>query len=140
MGTDGGADCYARSVPGAPGVGGLGPEGTLRRWWARRRIVAVFERPAAAEVRALPIRRTGRGIWVATPIRVIEEAAGVLSAAGLLGGEAPTRAARTATVGSGAVAAASAAQRRAKDRMESEMRQAAGGLPLPGLGNILGGP
>ncbi|WP_428103798.1 YbaB/EbfC family nucleoid-associated protein [Candidatus Palauibacter sp.] len=38
------------------------------------------------------------------------------------------------------VAAASAAQRRAKDRMESEMRQAAGGLPLPGLGNILGGP
>ena len=32
------------------------------------------------------------------------------------------------------VAAASAAQRRAKDRMESEMRQAAGGLPLPGLG------
>lgn len=38
------------------------------------------------------------------------------------------------------VAAASAAQRRAKDRMESEMRQAAGGMPLPGLGNILGGP
>ena len=38
------------------------------------------------------------------------------------------------------VAAASAAQRRAKDRMDSEMRQAAGGLPLPGLGNILGGP
>lgn len=38
------------------------------------------------------------------------------------------------------VAAASAAQRRAKDRMESEMRHAAGGLPLPGLGNILGGP
>ena len=38
------------------------------------------------------------------------------------------------------VAAASAAQRRAKDRMEGEMRQATGGLPLPGLGNILGGP
>ena len=38
------------------------------------------------------------------------------------------------------VAAASAAQQRAKDRMESEMRQAAGGLPLPGLGNFLGGP
>ncbi|WP_419856837.1 YbaB/EbfC family nucleoid-associated protein [Candidatus Palauibacter irciniicola] len=38
------------------------------------------------------------------------------------------------------VAAASAAQRRAKDRMESEMRQAAGGLPLPGLGNFLGRP
>ncbi|MDE2878800.1 YbaB/EbfC family nucleoid-associated protein [Candidatus Palauibacter soopunensis] len=38
------------------------------------------------------------------------------------------------------VAAASAAQRRAKDRMESEMRQAAGGLPLPGIGNFLGRP
>ncbi|MCY3600458.1 MAG: YbaB/EbfC family nucleoid-associated protein [Gemmatimonadetes bacterium] len=38
------------------------------------------------------------------------------------------------------VAAASAAQQRAKDRMESEMRQAAGGLPLPGLGNFLGRP
>ena len=38
------------------------------------------------------------------------------------------------------VAAASAAQRRAKERMESEMRQAAGGLPLPGLGNFLGRP
>ncbi len=38
------------------------------------------------------------------------------------------------------VAAASAAQRRSKDRMESEMRRAAGGLPLPGLGNFLGRP
>ena len=38
------------------------------------------------------------------------------------------------------VAAASAAQQRAKDRMESEMRQAAGGLPLPGMGNFLGRP
>ncbi|WP_420448677.1 YbaB/EbfC family nucleoid-associated protein [Candidatus Palauibacter sp.] len=37
-------------------------------------------------------------------------------------------------------AAASAAQRRAKERMEKEMRQAAGGLPLPGLGNLLGRP
>ncbi|MDX1577214.1 MAG: YbaB/EbfC family nucleoid-associated protein [Gemmatimonadota bacterium] len=36
------------------------------------------------------------------------------------------------------VAAASEAQRRARERMESEMRQAAGGLPLPGLGNLLG--
>lgn len=38
------------------------------------------------------------------------------------------------------LAAASAAQRRARDRMEKEMRQAAGGVPLPGLGNILGRP
>ncbi len=38
------------------------------------------------------------------------------------------------------VAAASAAQRRARERMESEMRQAAGGLPLPGLGAFPGRP
>jgi len=36
------------------------------------------------------------------------------------------------------VAAASEVQRRARDRMENEMRQAAGGFPLPGLGNLLG--
>ena len=63
----------------------LGPPGALRRWWARRRLAAVFERPEVAAGRTLPIRRTGRGIWVATPLRVVEEAAGILSAAGLLG-------------------------------------------------------
>ena len=36
------------------------------------------------------------------------------------------------------VAAASEVQRRARDAMENEMRQAAGGLPMPGLGNLLG--
>lgn len=36
------------------------------------------------------------------------------------------------------VAAASEVQRRAREQMEDEMRQAAGGLPLPGLGNLLG--
>ncbi len=36
------------------------------------------------------------------------------------------------------VAAASEVQRRARDGMENEMRQAAGGLPLPGLGDLLG--
>lgn len=36
------------------------------------------------------------------------------------------------------VAAASEAHRRAHEHMEREMRQAAGGLPLPGLGNLLG--
>ena len=35
-------------------------------------------------------------------------------------------------------AAASEAFRRAIENMESEMRKAAGGLPLPGLGNLLG--
>lgn len=36
------------------------------------------------------------------------------------------------------VAAASEVQRRAREKMESEMRQAAGGLPIPGLGGLLG--
>lgn len=37
------------------------------------------------------------------------------------------------------LAAVSEAQRRAKERMESEMRDATGGLPMPDLGNLLGG-
>ncbi len=36
------------------------------------------------------------------------------------------------------VAAASEVQRRAHEEMENEMRQAAGGIPMPGLGNLLG--
>ncbi|MCG8468211.1 MAG: YbaB/EbfC family nucleoid-associated protein [Gemmatimonadetes bacterium] len=36
------------------------------------------------------------------------------------------------------VAAASEVQRRARERMENEMRQAAGGIPIPGLANLLG--
>lgn len=35
-------------------------------------------------------------------------------------------------------AAASEAFRRAQEEMEAQMRQAAGGLPLPDLGNLLG--
>lgn len=67
-----------------------GPGGALRRWRTRRRLAAAFERPAAADGRTLPIRRTARGIWVATPIGVIEAAAGILAAAGLLGDAAGT--------------------------------------------------
>ena len=74
----------------ARGTRRRGPGEAARRWWTRRRLAAVFERPAAAEGRTLPIRRTGRGIWVATPIRVIEAAAGRLAAAGLLGDGAGT--------------------------------------------------
>ena len=37
------------------------------------------------------------------------------------------------------LAAVSEAQRRARERMESEMRDATGGLPMPDLGNLLGG-
>lgn len=63
-----------------------GPGGVVRRWRTRRRLAAAFERPGTADGRTLPIRRTGRGIWVATPLRVLEAAEGILSAAGLLGG------------------------------------------------------
>lgn len=37
------------------------------------------------------------------------------------------------------LAAVSQAQAQARQRMETELRQAAGGLPLPGLGSLLGG-
>lgn len=37
------------------------------------------------------------------------------------------------------LAAASEAQRRAREKMEEEMKQATGGLPLPNLGSLLGG-
>jgi DNA-binding YbaB/EbfC family protein len=36
------------------------------------------------------------------------------------------------------VAAISEAQRRSQEKMESEMRQATGGMPLPDLGSLLG--
>ena len=58
----------------------------VRRWRTRRRLAATFERPGTADGRTLPIRRTGRGIWVATPLRVLEAAVAILSADGLLGG------------------------------------------------------
>lgn len=37
------------------------------------------------------------------------------------------------------LAATSEVQRRAHERMEEEMKQATGGLPLPGFGSLLGG-
>jgi len=37
------------------------------------------------------------------------------------------------------LAAISQAQGRARDRLEAEMRQATGGMPLPDLGSLLGG-
>lgn len=37
------------------------------------------------------------------------------------------------------LAAVSEAQRRAREKLEQEMRDATGGLPLPNLGNLLGG-
>lgn len=37
------------------------------------------------------------------------------------------------------LAAVSEAQRRSREKLEEEMQQATGGLPLPGLGNLFGG-
>ena len=75
-------------MPPVSGPRPLGPGGAVRRWRTRRRLAAAFERSGTADGRTLPIRRTGRGIWVATPIRVLEAAVTVLSAEGLLPGGA----------------------------------------------------
>ena len=37
------------------------------------------------------------------------------------------------------LAAVSEAQRRARERLEQEMKQATGGFPMPDLGGLLGG-
>ena len=48
-----------------------------------------FERSEAAFGQMLPIRKTCRGIWVPTPVAVIEEALIILRGIGLLGDGAP---------------------------------------------------
>lgn len=54
-----------------------------------RRLGQVFERSEASLVSALPIRKTSGGIWVPSPIPVIEEAISVLRGIGLLGDGVP---------------------------------------------------
>ena len=44
---------------------------------------------AFKQLTKLPIRKTGRGIWVPTPVRVIEEAIETLKKIGLLGEGTP---------------------------------------------------
>jgi len=56
---------------------------------AFKQLIKVFERSEASRGRALPIRKTGRGIWVPTPGRVIEEAIETLQKIGLLGEGTP---------------------------------------------------
>lgn len=58
---------------------------TLRQRLASARIARVFERSERSTHRALPIRKTGRGIWAGTPVRVIQAAVETLHAIGLLG-------------------------------------------------------
>ena len=54
-----------------------------------KQLTKVFERSEASSGRALPIRKTGRGIWVPTPVRIIEEAIETLKKIGLLGEGTP---------------------------------------------------
>ena len=55
---------------------------------ARRLVHTIFERPEPT-TRVLPIRRTSVGVWVPTPIQVIERACQLLGRVGLLGDAAP---------------------------------------------------
>lgn len=57
----------------------------LRRRSASAKIAKVFERSERSTRRSLPIRKTGRGIWAATPLRVIEAAVTTVHGIGLLG-------------------------------------------------------
>ena len=59
--------------------------GHLRQRSASARLARVFERSEASTRRSLPIRKTGRGIWAATPVRVIGTASDTLKDIGLLG-------------------------------------------------------
>ncbi len=61
----------------------------IRKRAALKQLAGVFERSEASTGRALPIRKTGRGIWAATPVRVIEEACRTLKDMGILGGGPP---------------------------------------------------
>ncbi|MDA1184577.1 MAG: hypothetical protein O2930_08035 [Acidobacteria bacterium] len=58
--------------------------GTIRRRAIVRQLTRTFERSEASNGRSLPIRKTGRGIWAATPVRVVAEAATILDELGLL--------------------------------------------------------
>ena len=57
----------------------------IRQRAAFAQLARIFERSEASSRRALPIRKTGRGIHVATPVRVIAEAVETLQRLGLLG-------------------------------------------------------
>ena len=57
----------------------------LWRRSASAKIAKVFARSQRSTHRSLPIRRTGRGIWAGTPVRIIEAAVRTLHGIGLLG-------------------------------------------------------
>ena len=82
----------------------------LRRRSAATKLARVFERSEASTGRALPIRKTGRGIWAATPVRVIEAAVKRLHGIGLLGDAGPPGHVIDAGTGDGRVSAVLAAR------------------------------
>jgi hypothetical protein len=57
----------------------------IRRRVAFTKLTRVFERSETSSRRAFPIRKTGRGIWVPTPVRVLAGAIEALWGGGLLG-------------------------------------------------------
>lgn len=57
---------------------------SIRRRGVVRRLQRVFERSDTSSGRWLPIRKTGRGVWAGTPVRVVAEAAWILNERGLL--------------------------------------------------------
>ncbi|HIF11534.1 MAG TPA: class I SAM-dependent methyltransferase [Dehalococcoidia bacterium] len=81
----------------------------FRRRAALTQLARIFERSAMSTGRALPIRKTGRGIHVATPIRVIEEAVKTLTEIGLVGEGRPTGCVIDAGTGDGRIPAVLAA-------------------------------
>ena len=56
---------------------------------ALKQLSKVFARSEASRGHALPIRKTARGIWVPTPVRVIADAIETLEKIGLLGEGTP---------------------------------------------------
>jgi hypothetical protein len=76
-----------------------------RRRTVLQQLTRIFERSEASSGRLLPIRKTGRGIWAATPIRVVAEAASTLTELGILDGEQQTRPVIDAGTGDGRVMA-----------------------------------
>ena len=70
-----------------------------------RQLRRVFERAQDAHGVLLPIRKTGSGIWVPTPVPVIEQAVELLTAMGHLGAGAPPGHLIDAGSGDGRVAA-----------------------------------
>jgi len=72
---------------------------------AFKQLIKVFERSEASRGRALPIRKTGRGIWVPTPVRVAKEAIDKLTTMGLLGEGTPENHVIDAGTGDGRIPA-----------------------------------